>query len=157
MKRSLARTMAVLTAFAALSMLSPPAIALDPVEDAANVLLPSDCSITAANPSLLAGTVRSSGTLQCSTQRDALVIQVCLQYRQAVASENVTWQELACGTPQTRQNATSVSGSVSARCLPGEWAYRAVATGQVHRNGHVTQNGAGLKVSGVSIISCPLT
>lgn len=161
MKRSITRFVALLGVMAATLAIGPSASAVDPLVTAESLvnssLLPPGCDIAVSNPSLAGSNIQASGQLSCSTRRDALVIQVCIQYRQPFVTEQVTWQELTCGPPKERENTTSVSGSASAPCVPGEWAYRAFATGQVLKNGNVPPNGSGLAVSGTVVISCKLT
>lgn len=161
MQRAIAR---IGTTFALMAVavggLAPTAGAVDPLVSGGGVvngaILPSDCTITASTPSLVGSNVQATGQLQCGFQRDALVAQVCIQYKQPFVQEQVTWLELTCGIPSRRENASSLGASASAPCVPGEWAYRAYATAEVHKNDHVTRNGAGLDVSESVVITCKL-
>lgn len=136
-----------------------PAAATDPITTSASIinsaLLPADCTVGGTAPSLSGTSVVASGNVKCNQTRTLLVVETCIQHRQPLVAENVSWQDLACNAGM-RQNSTSASASVSGKCIPGEWSYRTVVTAEVHRGEHVQQNGTGLAVIGPVTLYCPV-
>ncbi len=138
---------------------TPPAFAIDPVATSATLvnaaLLPADCSVGGTTPSLSGANVAASGNVKCSDSRSLLVVETCIQHRQPIVGENVSWQDLACNAG-TAQDATSANASVTGKCVPGNWSYRTVVTAEVHRRDHVEKNGTGLAVIGPVSLYCPI-
>lgn len=121
------------------ALLSPasPALALDVWEDT-GVILDSvtgqTVCTTRGSISSTGSSVTARGSVGCTRAYEQLEIQVCIQVQQSVVDEGVTWKDYACAAPVVKSG-TSASNSVTARCLPGTWDYRAkVAVGGYRGN-----------------------
>lgn len=137
------------------------ATTVDPWAEAADVIntaFGSPCSVTGTTPSKSTGpgiqmageSVTASGTMTCSGTWDVIGVTVCIQVRQAVVPENLSWQTERCNSAQ-RTNASTVTATVSAPCLPGRWKYRTTVVGEAHRLGSRSISGAYADRSGVTI------
>lgn len=126
----------------------------DPIADAVSgALLPQDCTLNADTPRIVMPMVEGTGGISCNRPRDEILLTVCIQHRQPVANESVTWQDLICDAVRTKQ---SRQLTVRSRCVPGEWAYRTVTTAAIFKNGNATENGSGIKVSPQVVLNCPI-
>jgi hypothetical protein len=131
----------------------------DVITDTVNgLLLPRDCSIDATTPTRSGNTIRSSASVECDNHRDAIIVEVCTQFRQPAVSEDVTWKQLGvCGSGRTgTSGGRSASAATSNPCLPGTWSYRTVATAEIHKNDNVVRNGTGLDISATMTTTCAI-
>ena len=135
----------------AFSLLIPSASAdeIDPwndISNTANDLLGRNCGISAGAPRLEEASPRGAAlttidlvvadaTMNCGQRYDEVAVTVCIQVRQAIVSESLTWQDLRCQPGPPKTNSTSAEGSVSAPCLTGKWAYRTKIIGEAHKLG----------------------
>lgn len=124
-------------------------------EDAGSVVNalvgPRSCSLSATPPTLSAGTVRSTASVSCNRVFDEIEVEVCIQVRQGVVSESLTWQNYVCGA-NARPRTSSVSATAAGPCLPGTWSYRTVASGGGYVGGETPWTG--IVVSGPVTYTC---
>jgi hypothetical protein len=159
--RGLHRTKSVLALVAMVLAITaiPGGAQADVVTDTVNgALLPADCDIVAHDPTRLGNSVRSSARVECNNHRDAILIEVCTQFRQPAVTEDFTWkQHGVCGNGRTGDGGgRSASAPTSNPCLPGTWSYRTIATAEIHKNDNVVRNGTGIDISGTVTFTCAI-
>jgi hypothetical protein len=101
---------------------------------------PRTCSLSASSPTLTAGTVRASASVSCNRTLDEVEVEVCIQVRQAVVSETVTWVNHACSA-NAKPRASFVGATAMGPCLVGTWNYRTVASGGGYGGGETPWTG----------------
>lgn len=135
------------------------------VSQVANELLGRQCTISTGIPRLEEAFTQSAipvdlvmtdASMTCSRNFDEVALTVCIQVRQGVATEGLTWQDYRCEAPPPETNSSNASGSVSAACLTGSWAYRTKVIGEAHKLG--SESTAGIVVTQHATYQCsPLT
>jgi hypothetical protein len=99
-----------------------------------DLLGPRACSLSASSPSLSFGNLSASGSVSCNKQMEQIDLTVCIQYKEPLLPENVTWQDHRC-SPVSRFNVSGASTTVNAPCITGTWDYRTKAVGAAYKGG----------------------